>query len=274
MAASHSPSDTAPHHLLGHLQAGVDQSERCGVRVVQQRRDPPRAGLSAPLRRPGAVARWLGPQPPRQARVESGWPGPQTLVDFRQPGAAEHPRLLRAVDLRLRDAHRRPAGRRLPRRPAAVAAVGRADGRRVERQLGRRPGGRTRTRAAQPDRAAAASRVRGCGEAVLRASGAEFADTELPDFLPAILEFAATVDLACGLAPLQEHRPGLELLRLALLDAATPYAAPVEAVCALLPGPSPADVAAAKALARTGPPREQVGRDLAPFGSAPAGGPR
>ena len=60
--------------------------------------------------------------------------------------------------------------------------------------------------------------------------------------------------------------PGLELLRLALLEAGTPYAAPVEAVCALLPGPSPADVAAAKALARTGPPREQVGLDLAPFG--------
>ena len=73
---------------------------------------------------------------------------------------------------------------------------------------------------------------------------------------------------------LQEHRAGLELLRLALIEAATPYAAPVEAVCALLPGPSPADVAAAKALARSGPPREQVGLDLAPFGTRPAGGPR
>jgi nitrate reductase delta subunit len=116
------------------------------------------------------------------------------------------------------------------------------------------------------------TRRRGAALAALkdryRASGVEFADTELPDFLPAVLEFAATADLAGGLALLQDHRPGIELLRLALLDAGTPYAAPVEAVCALLPGPSPADVAAAKALARTGPPREQVGLDLAPFGAS------
>ena len=97
---------------------------------------------------------------------------------------------------------------------------------------------------------------------------------ELPDFLPAVLEFAATADLAAGLQLLQEHRAGIELLRLALLDAGTPYAGPVEAVCALLPGPSPADVAAAKALARNGPPREQVGLELAPFSLAPAGGTR
>jgi nitrate reductase molybdenum cofactor assembly chaperone len=122
------------------------------------------------------------------------------------------------------------------------------------------------------------TRRRGAALAALkqryRVSGVEFADTELPDFLPAVLEFAATADLPGGLALLQDHRPGIELLRLALLDAGTPYGAPVEAVCALLPGPSPADVAAAKALARTGPPREQVGLELAPFGAFPAGGSR
>jgi nitrate reductase molybdenum cofactor assembly chaperone len=107
-----------------------------------------------------------------------------------------------------------------------------------------------------------------------RAAGAEFHGTELPDFLPAVLEFAATTDLTGGLALLQEHRAAVELLRLALIDAGTPYAAPVEAVCALLPGPSPADVAAAKALARSGPPREQVGLDLAPFGTRLEGAPR
>jgi nitrate reductase delta subunit len=104
-----------------------------------------------------------------------------------------------------------------------------------------------------------------------RTAGVELTTTELPDFLPAVLEFAATADLTAGLHLLQEHRAGLELLRLALLDAGTPYAGPVEAVCALLPGPSPADVAAAKALARNGPPREQVGLDLAPFGTRPGG---
>ena len=104
-----------------------------------------------------------------------------------------------------------------------------------------------------------------------QAAGVELDSPELPDFLPAVLEYGATADLADGLALLQEHRAGIELLRLALLDAATPYAAPVEAVCALLPGPSPADVAAAKALARSGPPREQVGLELAQF---PTGGQR
>jgi nitrate reductase molybdenum cofactor assembly chaperone NarJ/NarW len=100
-----------------------------------------------------------------------------------------------------------------------------------------------------------------------RAAGMELDTTELPDFLPVVLEYA-TADLADGLVLLQEHRPGLELLRLALLDAGTPYAAVLEAVCALLPGASPSDVAAAKALARSGPPREQVGLELAPFGAA------
>lgn len=98
-----------------------------------------------------------------------------------------------------------------------------------------------------------------------RAAGSELTGTELPDFLPIVLEYAATVDLTDGLALLQEHRAGIELLRLALLEAATPYAAPVQAVCALLPGPSPTDIAEAKALALGGPPREQVGLELAPF---------
>lgn len=107
-------------------------------------------------------------------------------------------------------------------------------------------------------------------QARYHAAGFELAGGELPDYLPVVCEYAATADLVDGLALLQEHRPGLELLRLALLDAGTPYAAPVEALCALLPGPSPHDVAAARALARSGPPREQVGLELAPF--TPAGG--
>lgn len=119
------------------------------------------------------------------------------------------------------------------------------------------------------------TRRRGVALAALKAryrdAGVEFDGVELPDFLPAVLEFAATADLAGGLALLQEHRAGLELLRLALRDAGTPYADLVEAVCALLPGPSPRDVAAAKALARQGPPREQVGLELLPFSMAPGG---
>jgi nitrate reductase delta subunit len=122
------------------------------------------------------------------------------------------------------------------------------------------------------------TRRRGASLAALkqryRAAGAELDTAELPDFLPVVLEYAATADLADGLVLLQEHRASVELLRLALRDAGTPYAAVLEAVCALLPGPSPADVAAAKALARSGPPHEQVGLELAPFSAGPTGGSR
>jgi len=92
-----------------------------------------------------------------------------------------------------------------------------------------------------------------------RHRGLELDGSELPDFLPVVLEYAATGDLPDGLGLLQQHRAGLELLRLALVEAGSPYAGPVEAVCALLPGPSPADRAAARRLARSGPPAETVG---------------
>ncbi len=98
-----------------------------------------------------------------------------------------------------------------------------------------------------------------------RAHGLEFTGEELPDFLPAVLEFSALA----GPELLLEHRSGLELLRLALREHGTPYAGVLEAVCASLPGPSPKDRAEALALARSGPPREEVG--LQPFApSAPS----
>lgn len=94
-----------------------------------------------------------------------------------------------------------------------------------------------------------------------REHGLDAADDELPDFLPVVLEFSAATrsDVL-----LREHRPALELLRLALAEDGTPYAAVLAAVCATLPGASPADRAAAMAMARGGPPREDVG--LTPYG--------
>lgn len=105
-------------------------------------------------------------------------------------------------------------------------------------------------------------------KALFREAGFEFLETDLPDYLPVVLEFtAASGDL--GL--LVRHRPGLELLRLALAESGTAYASVVEAVCSTLPGPSPKDRAAARALAAAGPPRETVGLDpdtaaLRPYG--------
>ncbi|WP_051795803.1 nitrate reductase molybdenum cofactor assembly chaperone [Streptomyces sp. NRRL S-87] len=64
-----------------------------------------------------------------------------------------------------------------------------------------------------------------------RRHGLEFSDEELPDFLPAVLEFTAqTGDVTL----LREHRAGLELLRLALAESGTPYGHVVAAVCASL----------------------------------------
>ena len=82
---------------------------------------------------------------------------------------------------------------------------------------------------------------------------------ELTDFLPLVLEYAALADPADGRALLQEYRPSLELLRLALLETDPTYAGVVAAVCATLPGSSPLDRAAVHAMAAAGPPREDVG---------------
>ena len=82
---------------------------------------------------------------------------------------------------------------------------------------------------------------------------------ELTDYLPIVLEYAALADPADGAALLQEYRPSLELLKFSLQEAVTPYAAPVEAVCATLAGTSPADRAAVHRMAAAGPPREEVG---------------
>ncbi|MCX4830447.1 nitrate reductase molybdenum cofactor assembly chaperone [Streptomyces sp. NBC_00006] len=94
---------------------------------------------------------------------------------------------------------------------------------------------------------------------VYREHGMEFTGEELPDFLPAVLEFSAQE----GTFLLEDNRAGLELLRFALTDHGTPYATVLNAVCAALPGPSPKDRAEAQALARSGPPQEDVG--LEPF---------
>ena len=72
-------------------------------------------------------------------------------VDLLEPRDAEHQGLLRALDLRLREPHRRPARRRLPGGPADVPAHRQADEHRVERELGRRPGRRAGARPPRPD---------------------------------------------------------------------------------------------------------------------------
>lgn len=98
-----------------------------------------------------------------------------------------------------------------------------------------------------------------------RAAGLLLRDDELPDHLCVVLEFAATQDLAAGTALLLEHRAGLEVLRLALQDAGSPYAGAVVAVCATLPALAGDDRDAVARLVAQGPPDESVG--LEPYGS-------
>lgn len=97
-----------------------------------------------------------------------------------------------------------------------------------------------------------------------RAAGLEASDDELPDHLAVVLEFASGMDpvaRASGLRLLLAHRAGLELLRLALLDAGSPWGGAVAAVCATLPPLDGDERTAVARLAAEGPPDEEVGLD-------------
>jgi nitrate reductase molybdenum cofactor assembly chaperone NarJ/NarW len=107
-----------------------------------------------------------------------------------------------------------------------------------------------------------------------RQAGMELGDSELPDYLPLVLEFAATIDQRQGSRLLAEHVPVLELLRLSLQDSGSAYANILIAVLATLPPISTADRRRIAELAAQGPPEEEVG--LEPFAMDPlmAGGRR
>lgn len=94
------------------------------------------------------------------------------------------------------------------------------------------------------------------------AEGLRLGDDELPDHLAVVLEYAAACP-GSGRALLLEHRAGLELLRLALRDAGSPWAGVLDSVSATLPSLGGDERAAVARLAAEGPPEEQVG--LAPF---------
>jgi len=100
-----------------------------------------------------------------------------------------------------------------------------------------------------------------------QASGFELTDTELPDHLCVVLEYAATIDRARGRGLILDHRAGLELLRISLAEAGSRWAGAVEAVTATLPPLKGDEWEAVRRLAAEGPPEEEVG--LTPY-STPA----
>jgi len=95
------------------------------------------------------------------------------------------------------------------------------------------------------------------------AAGLEPVDTELPDYLPLVLEFAALVPPGPGAEVLCEHRPALELLRSGLHEAESPYAFVLDALCGGLSRLTPLERERVRRLVAAGPPHEQVG--LEPF---------
>ncbi|GGK72317.1 nitrate reductase molybdenum cofactor assembly chaperone [Ornithinimicrobium pekingense] len=96
------------------------------------------------------------------------------------------------------------------------------------------------------------------------------ADSELPDFLPVVLEFGATVAPDTAWKVLNDHRVGIELLRRALDRRGSPWLDVVAAVRATLPALDGDDEQALAALIAQGPPQETVGIDDAPYAMDPA----
>jgi nitrate reductase delta subunit len=93
---------------------------------------------------------------------------------------------------------------------------------------------------------------------------------ELPDHLCAVLQFGATIDPEVGWRLLNDHRAGVEMLRLALASwrnddgtVGSPWLAAVAAVVGTLPELAGDEADAVRRLIEQGPPAEEVG--LAPY---------
>ncbi len=92
-----------------------------------------------------------------------------------------------------------------------------------------------------------------------RAAGWEFDADDLPDYLPAVLEFSARSDSEIAGSLIAAHREGIEVLRAALEGLGSPWADVVRAVTLSLP---PIDAATRERfldLISEGPPTETVG---------------
>ncbi|CAN5525001.1 nitrate reductase molybdenum cofactor assembly chaperone [soil metagenome] len=94
------------------------------------------------------------------------------------------------------------------------------------------------------------------------AAGFDLSSSELPDYLPLILEFAVLAPEA-GRELLAQHAISIELIRASLRRDGNVYAGALELVAEQLPGLGRRELAKLRRLAASGPPTEQVG--LEPF---------
>ncbi len=94
-----------------------------------------------------------------------------------------------------------------------------------------------------------------------RRAGLDPTSEELPDHLCLVLEFGATADAEGAWRLLNDHRPGVEMLRIALQESGSPWADVAVALCATLPALHGDDADAVARLIAQGPPAEEVGLD-------------
>lgn len=92
-----------------------------------------------------------------------------------------------------------------------------------------------------------------------RAAGWRFDGQELPDYLPAVLEFSAVSGSEVASALIASHREGIELLRAALEDLDSPWASVVRTVTLSLPPIDDRTRDRFRRLVDDGPPAETVG---------------
>ncbi|MDR7254488.1 nitrate reductase delta subunit [Nocardioides sp. BE266] len=110
-----------------------------------------------------------------------------------------------------------------------------------------------------------------------RSGGVEWSEVhgELPDHLCAVLQFGATVDAAIARQLLEDHRAGVEMLRIALAgwrnddgSVGSPWAGALTAVSGTLRELAGDEAEAVRRLVEQGPPAEEVG--LSGYGADPA----
>ena len=102
-----------------------------------------------------------------------------------------------------------------------------------------------------------------------RKAGVEFDAPELPDHLSVVLEFCAAYDAETAWKLLNDHRAGVEMLRIALSDKGSAWHDLVLALVATLPELKGEDEEKVAALIAQGPPSEEVGLDLQPYAMDP-----
>lgn len=107
-----------------------------------------------------------------------------------------------------------------------------------------------------------------------RKAGVEFDAPELPDHLSVVLEFGAAYDADTAWRLLNDHRAGIEMLRIALAEKGSAWHDLLLALVATLPELKGEDEEKMVALIAQGPPSEEVGLDLQPYAMDPRLNPR